>query len=623
MLDIKQKPQMEKPKILEVSRAPKEAGDLLRKRYESQQGGVRPSEKTPVQYAVDRVEAVSQNSMLLAGNVASRSLKRQRIAAKDQNVLGQEQAFDRNAHTGQGVFQVERGGQKLLSDHGSQRVQFGDSRAVVDAASIRKSPISVVQERGRRKAIEDIKQTGIKTQLAERNTHHATPIKQKAVNTKTGGILGRGASLGDRLMTPVAAAVKEARRAAQKRAQRQMLKQAVLQTKRAAQATVRHTIQVTKVAARAATAAAKAIIAMGGGTTLLAGVLLIGLIGIIAASPFGIFFSGENTGPEAVPVSAAVAEINHEFSAQMESIQSGGAYDNVVIHGAAADWPEVLAVFASKVAGVEGPEAMDVVTIDSTRIDKLKAVFWDMTSINHSVETIHSGGSSSGGNADGGVTTRILHITITAKTAKEMSVFYSFTPRQTSALDELLLERATLSELIGNLRIISADASEVLKRLPAGLSPERKAVIREACSLVGKINYFWGGKSLVIGWDSRWGQLYKVWAEGSSSTGTWRPYGLDCSGFVDWVFYQASGGKYVIGHGGGAADQHAYCTSIDWSEALPGDLVFYPGDTHVGVVGGRDENKNLLIIHCASGYNNVVITGIEGFTSIGRPEHFF
>ena len=36
----------------------------------------------------------------------------------------------------------------------------------------------------------------------------------------------------------------------------------------------------------------------------------------------------------------------------------------------------------------------------------------------------------------------------------------------------------------------------------------------------------------------------------------------------------------------------------------------------------RDESGNLLIIHCASGYNNVVITGIEGFTSIGRPVYF-
>lgn len=55
---------------------------------------------------------------------------------------------------------------------------------------------------------------------------------------------------------------------------------------------------------------------------------------------------------------------------------------------------------------------------------------------------------------------------------------------------------------------------------------------------------------------------------------------------------------------------------------MPGDLVFYPEDSHVGIVGGRGGNGDLLIIHCASGYNNVVITGLEGFTSIGRPEYY-
>ena len=98
--------------------------------------------------------------------------------------------------------------------------------------------------------------------------------------------------------------------------------------------------------------------------------------------------------------------------------------------------------------------------------------------------------------------------------------------------------------------------------------------------------------------------------------------GLDCSGFVDWTFYNVSNGEYVIGHGGGARMQHTYCTSISWEEAQPGDLVFYPEDTHVGIVGGRDENGNLLIVHCASGANNVVITGLEGFTSIGRPLYY-
>lgn len=115
---------------------------------------------------------------------------------------------------------------------------------------------------------------------------------------------------------------------------------------------------------------------------------------------------------------------------------------------------------------------------------------------------------------------------------------------------------------------------------------------------------------MVIGWDSRWGSIQKVWADGSPTTGTYRPYGLDCSGFVDWVFYNVSDGTYVIGHGGGAADQHAYCRSISWDEAMPGDLVFFPEDSHVGIVGGRDTNGNLLIIHCGSSGTAIVNANI-------------
>ena len=58
---------------------------------------------------------------------------------------------------------------------------------------------------------------------------------------------------------------------------------------------------------------------------------------------------------------------------------------------------------------------------------------------------------------------------------------------------------------------------------------------------------------------------------------------------------------------------------ISWNEAQPGDLVFYPDDEHVGIVGGRDESGNMLIIHCAFSQN---ITGLEDFTSIGHPLYY-
>lgn len=126
----------------------------------------------------------------------------------------------------------------------------------------------------------------------------------------------------------------------------------------------------------------------------------------------------------------------------------------------------------------------------------------------------------------------------------------------------------------------------------------------------------------MLGWDERWGTPMEVTAAGSGSTGTVRPFGLDCSGFVDWTFYNATNGAYYPGRGGGAATQHSYCTDISWSEAQPGDLVFYPDDSHVGIVGGKDTDGNWLIIHCSGGANGVVITGAAGFTAVARADCF-
>ncbi len=165
----------------------------------------------------------------------------------------------------------------------------------------------------------------------------------------------------------------------------------------------------------------------------------------------------------------------------------------------------------------------------------------------------------------------------------------------------------------------TGEAMEVWERLPDDLSMERRMVVTYALALVDKVDYFWGGKSLVLGWDDRWGELTEVTAEGSDSTGTEQPYGLDCSGFVDWAFYNASGGEYVIGQGGGAMEQHANCVDIEWDEVQPGDLLFYPEDEHVGIAAGRDWLGRLLVVHCASGTGGVAISHRTGFETAARP----
>lgn len=50
--------------------------------------------------------------------------------------------------------------------------------------------------------------------------------------------------------------------------------------------------------------------------------------------------------------------------------------------------------------------------------------------------------------------------------------------------------------------------------------------------------------------------------------------------------------------------------------------MFYPNDEHVGIVAGWDKNGNVLIIHCASSYNSVVVTGRDRFITIAEPNIF-
>lgn len=66
---------------------------------------------------------------------------------------------------------------------------------------------------------------------------------------------------------------------------------------------------------------------------------------------------------------------------RLEELQTADSYDSISVTGQSADWIEVLAVFAVKVAGSNDADAADVATMDADRIARLKAVFWDMTAI--------------------------------------------------------------------------------------------------------------------------------------------------------------------------------------------------------------------------------------------------
>lgn len=644
MRDLKTKPGMDTPKAKLKNPAPKDADSLLKQHMDKRQREKEPESRDPVRYATDRVEKNMRRGAAGAADTSRRMIKHYRGKLRQ----GKENAAREYRVADMGIG-AESGSTNAPTEYDfspaqtAARNEVGNRTISPQNCGGPKSANAAPQERGRQKAAQDAK-AAYRRNLAEKRTaeRHIVPPPSDRGGTMTtpqkgnSGVSAKGSPAPKSRQTMTKAArtmhvrptdhaapnnaiiTRRTRAAAQRKAQQTMLQTSAKNGGSGAKKMGGAMVQAVQTIGRGIASAASSIVAAGGGAVVLVLFLTVILVAAIVASPFGILFSNESREAGVVPLSAAVAQVNYEFNERLETLQTADDYDSISVDGQAADWIEVLAVFAVKVAGAD-VDATDVATMDADRIARLIAVFWDMTTITHRVEIIHHPGSGEG---DDGWTEKNLYITVTAKTAEEMKTEYHFNRNQIAALDELLEQRDLLRELIEDVYSVSGDTAALLRNLPEGLSPEREAVVRTACSLVGKVNYFWGGKSLVFGWDARWGELRQVTAAGSSTTGTYRPYGLDCSGFVDWVFYNQSGGSYVIGHGGGATMQHSYCTNISWADAQPGDLVFYPDNSHVGIVGGWDANGELLIIHCASGYNNVVITGKDGFTSVGRPDYY-
>ena len=397
----------------------------------------------------------------------------------------------------------------------------------------------------------------------------------------------------------------------------QLLRDTAIKTAKVAKETGR------KVLRAIVAAAEKLVAAIGaGGAAAVSVVVVILLVGMLFASPLGILFAGEDTGTE-IKIPDAVATLNGEFTDEIYRIMEDHPYDELDMQeGMEAamlqNWRNVLAVYAVKVSTDE-EHGLDVMTMDEEKLQLLREIFFDANKLEYELTTRTVDGEQ--------ITT--LHISAQIKDAMQMADEYSFTAQQREMLEELLkpdYDDIFLS-LIGNYQpggtpIGPVDISDIQGTLPDDLDPLRESLVLTAYQLLGKVTYFWGGKSLVLGCDSRWGTPTTVTAPGSGSTGKVLPFGLDCSGFVDWTFYNATNGAYLPGRGGGAASQHGYCTNIAWSDALPGDLVFYADDSHVGIVCGYDSVGNLLVIHCSGGQNGVVVTGREGFAVAARPDLF-
>ena len=202
---------------------------------------------------------------------------------------------------------------------------------------------------------------------------------------------------------------------------------------------------------------------------------------------------------------------------------------------------------------------------------------------------------------------------ITHVTYANRKINYYIKKNKIAKKDRTILKKYVETDCKLLCAVVTAANGFVRESVGDDVSEERVNVISAAYSLVGKVGYFWGGKSTVIGEDPSWGTSEKVSAEGSKSTGTIRAYGLDCSGFVTWAVingYQDKAMQESVGDG--TSDQWEKANVVTEADAQPGDLVFQKGpeagsDNHVGILCGKTDAGDWIAVHCSSGKNGVTV----------------
>ena len=358
-----------------------------------------------------------------------------------------------------------------------------------------------------------------------------------------------------------------------------------------ARATAKATAAGIKTAVKATAAAVKAIIAetkaltaaiAAGGWVAVVIILVICVIGLIAGSCLGIFFSGEDSGTGQT-MRQAVQEINADYQSQIDTARANLTYDKLEMSGSRAVWPEVLAVYAVKTT-TDPDDPQEVATVDDSKKAILKDIFWRMNEISSrtksKTEEVITETDDGHGNiveTTTTVTRTYLYITASHKTAEEMADHFNFTADQRKQLSELLAEE--------NRRLWSA----VLYGIYSG----DDAIVKVALSQVGNVG----------------GEPYWSWY-GFNSRVEW------CACFVSWCFNECG---YLDT---GTAPKFAGCVGgVEWFRSRgqwadnsvnpsPGMIVFFDWNDPNGASGPQDgEADHVGIVEKCE--NGIVYT-IEG-----------
>ena len=227
-------------------------------------------------------------------------------------------------------------------------------------------------------------------------------------------------------------------------------KMAAQAARQAAQATYKATVVTAKAVAAAVKSAIAGIKALAaaiaaGGFVSVVIIIIICIIALIAGSCFGIFVIGEDTGGD-ITLQTVISEINNEYEAKITEIKNSNTYDVLEMSGSVV-WPEVLSVYAVKIAG-DPNDPQEVVSMDENKKRILPDIFWEMNAITYSTETKTENVVTETGDGNGNIiqtyttlTKTYLYVTVLHKTMSEIVDEYKFNEEQKECLTELLQEK--------------------------------------------------------------------------------------------------------------------------------------------------------------------------------------
>ncbi|RGC16600.1 peptidoglycan endopeptidase [Absiella sp. AM54-8XD] len=159
----------------------------------------------------------------------------------------------------------------------------------------------------------------------------------------------------------------------------------------------------------------------------------------------------------------------------------------------------------------------------------------------------------------------------------------------------------------GTVTTLSKEQIEkLIENLPEDTSELRKQIVIQAADAVGKIPYYWGGAASYPGYDGN--DFGKPVAPDEAGRGL---KGMDCSHFVDWVYWTVMNNN--LGNTN-TTGQIAQCVKISPSELKPGDLAFLMEggtSTHVGIYAGKNDKGEAVWIHENAGDNNVSMNTVS------------